>query len=164
MLSKTAEYALRVVTWLAGGSRSEPAARLAHQTKVPRRYLQKVLQDLVAAELVTSRSGPGGGYALARPADQITILDVLNGVDPLQRIRSCPLGLTSHASLCPLHAELDKAFAATEAAFSQVTIQDVVQSTSRILPLCETTPYSKSDTDHLAGEKSDEILDCCCES
>lgn len=152
MLSKTAEYALRVVTWLAGESRSEPADRLARQTKVPRRYLQKVLQDLVVAELVTSRPGPGGGYALARPAGQITILDVLNGVDPLQRIKSCPLGLTSHVSLCPLHAELDKAFAATEAAFSQVTIQDVVQSTSRIVPLCEVIPCSQHEAAHLVGE------------
>lgn len=141
MLSKTAEYALRVITWLAGEPhRSEPADRLAERTRVPRRYLQKVLQDLVAAELVTSRSGPGGGYLLATTPEQITILDVVNAVDPLQRIRHCPLGLKSHTSLCPLHAELDRAFAATEAAFSGVTIQDVLQSTSVVLPLREALP------------------------
>lgn len=141
MLSKTAEYALRIVTWLAGvPNSSESADRLSEQTKVPRRYLQKVLQDLVAAELVTSRSGPGGGYTLARRPEDITILAVVNAVDPLQRIRHCPLGLKSHTSLCPLHAELDRAFAATETAFAGVTIHDILQSTSRFVPLREVLP------------------------
>lgn len=141
MLSKTAEYALRIVTWLAGvPNSSESADRLSEQTKVPRRYLQKVLQDLVAAELVTSRSGPGGGYSLARRPEDITILAVVNAVDPLQRIRHCPLGLKSHTSLCPLHAELDRAFAATETAFAGVTIHDILQSTSRFVPLREVLP------------------------
>lgn len=140
MLSKTAEYALRVVAWLAGDpARSASADRLSEQTKVPRRYLQKVLQDLVVAGLVKSRPGPGGGYALALPPDKITILDVVNGVDPLQRIRHCPLGLKSHTSLCPLHLELDNAFAATEAAFARVTIHEVVNSTNQFSPLCEVT-------------------------
>jgi len=141
LLSKTAEYALRIVTWLAGvPNSSESADRLSEQTKVPRRYLQKVLQDLVAAELVTSRSGPGGGYTLARRPEDITILAVVNAVDPLQRIRHCPLGLKSHTSLCPLHAELDRAFAATETAFAGVTIHDILQSTSRFVPLREVLP------------------------
>ena len=138
MLSKTAEYALRTVTCLAHDSeQTESADRLAKQTKVPRRYLNTVLQDLVRAELVRSRSGPGGGYALARSADEITILDVVNAVAPLERIRHCPLGLTSHTSLCPLHKELDRAYAANEAAFARVTIAQVLRSTSKIVPLCE---------------------------
>lgn len=138
MLSKTAEYALRIVTWLAGApGRVEPADRLAERTKIPRRYLQKVLQDLVACNLLTSRSGPGGGYTLVQDPAQITILDVVNGVDPLQRIHHCPLGLKSHTTLCPLHSELDRAYAAVEAAFASVTIQAVIHSASETVPLCE---------------------------
>lgn len=138
MLSKTAEYALRTVACLASDpDQTESADRLAHQTKVPRRYLHAVLQDLVRGELVRSRSGPGGGYALARSAEAITILDVVNAVAPLQRIRHCPLGLTSHTSLCPLHQELDQAYAATEEAFARVTIGQLLRSTSKIVPLCE---------------------------
>jgi len=140
VLSKTAEYALRVVAMLAGNPQQpESADRLADHTKVPRRYLQKVLQDLVAAQLVTSRPGPGGGYMLRVQTGEITILDVINSVEPLQRIRHCPLGLKSHTSLCPLHAELDKAFAATEAAFACVTIEQLINSTSPIIPLCDLT-------------------------
>jgi len=138
MLPKTAEYALRTVVCLAHDSdQSESAQLLAEQTKVPRRYLHTVLQDLVRADLVRSRSGPGGGYALVRPADDITILDVVNAVAPLERIRHCPLGLPSHTRLCPLHKELDRAYAATEAAFARVTIGQLLRSTSKIVPLCE---------------------------
>jgi Rrf2 family nitric oxide-sensitive transcriptional repressor len=138
MLPKTSEYALRAAVWLGRDpERKESADRLAIQTKVPRRYLHKVLQDLVRAKLVRSQSGPGGGYALARSPEKITILDVVNAVAPLERIRHCPLGLTSHTRLCPLHTELDRVYAATEAALSRVTIAELLRSTSSIVPLCE---------------------------
>jgi len=58
-------------------------------------------------------------------------------VSPLERIRSCPLGLSSHTALCPLHAELDRVYAATEAAFAGVTIKNLLESTSSIVPLCD---------------------------
>lgn len=138
MLSKTAEYALRAVACM-GARDGKPASAdlLATQTKVPRRYLNRVLQDLATAGLVHSRPGPGGGYDLARDTAKLTILEVVNAVGPLERIRQCPLGLVSHTHLCPLHAELDRAYAATEAAFDGVTIKQLVESTSPIVPLCE---------------------------
>jgi Rrf2 family protein len=138
MLPKTAEYALRAVACLAGDL-TEPisAERLAIETKVPRRYLHKVLQDLVQAELVHSRSGPGGGYSLLRSAETITILDVVNAVAPLERIHHCPLGLPSHTRLCPLHRELDRAYAATEVAFRRVTIGELLRSSGDVVPLCD---------------------------
>lgn len=138
MLSKTAEYALRAVACM-GKRQGQPASAdlLANETKVPRRYLTRVLQDLTSAGLVRSRPGPGGGYELERATDALTILDVVNAVAPLERIRSCPLGLKNHRELCPLHAELDRAYAATEAAFAGVTIRELVESTSPSVPLCE---------------------------
>lgn len=138
MLSKTAEYALRVIASLARQTdRADSADVLAELTKVPRRYLHKVLQDLAKADLVNSRPGPGGGYSLSSSADDITILAVVNAVDPIQRIRHCPLGLPSHTALCPLHQQLDAAYAATEAAFAAVTIGQVLRSESGIVPLCD---------------------------
>ncbi|MFK8112108.1 MAG: Rrf2 family transcriptional regulator [Rubripirellula sp.] len=138
MLSKTAEYALRAVACMSGATGSPLSADLvAKKTKVPRRYLTRVLQDLASAGLVQSRPGPGGGYELAVATDKLTILDVVNAVGPLERIRNCPLGLESHTELCPLHAELDKAYAATESAFAGVTIQQLVESASPIVPLCD---------------------------
>ena len=138
MLSKTAEYALRAVACMGnhpGGPAS--ADRLAEQTKVPRRYLTRVLQDLAAAGLVRSRPGPGGGYELNHDSSKITILDVVNSVAPIERIHACPLGLKTHAELCPLHAKLDCAYAATETAFAEVTIEELVNSPGSVIPLCE---------------------------
>jgi DNA-binding IscR family transcriptional regulator len=86
---------------------------------------------------VHSRSGPGGGYSLSLDPDAITILDVVNALAPLERIRHCPLGLPSHTQLCPLHLELDQAYAATEQAFARVTIGEVLRSDSRMVPLCD---------------------------
>jgi Rrf2 family protein len=141
MLPKTAEYALRAVVWLARDPESTRSADyLAEHTKVPRRYLHKVLQDLGRAELVNSHPGPGGGYSLSRKPERITILDVVNAVAPPERIRQCPLGLRSHTRLCPLHKELDSVYAATEKALGRVAISDLVGSASRIVPLCEVSP------------------------
>ncbi len=138
MISKTAEYALCAIACL-GDRAGQPASAdvLADRTKVPRRYLHRVLQDLVAADLVRSRSGPGGGYELNCETDQVTILDVVTAVAPIERIRHCPLGLKSHTKLCPLHTELDRAYAATEKAFAGITIRQLLESTSPIVPLCE---------------------------
>lgn len=138
MLPKTAEYALRAAVWLARNpDETESADQLAERTQVPRRYLHKVLQDLVRGELVRSQSGPGGGYALARSPAKISILDVVNAVAPLERIRHCPLGLPSHTRLCPLHKELDAVYAATEKALAKVTLAQLLRSTSEIVPLCD---------------------------
>lgn len=139
MLSKTAEYALRAVAAMAAQAGEAVSADfLSERTQVPRRYLTRVLQDLAAAGLVHSRPGPGGGYTLAVSAAKLTILDVVTTVSPMERIKHCPLGLSTHTKLCPLHAELDKSYAATEKAFAAVTIESLIESTESVTPLCET--------------------------
>lgn len=144
MLSQTAEYALRAVVLLGRcADETHSADLLAERTQVPRRYLHKVLQDLVKGGLVRSQPGPGGGYSLDRASSDITILDVVNAVSPIQRIHHCPLGLKSHTSLCPLHKELDKAFAATETALAKVTIAQLLRSTSPIVPMVEVSVKGK---------------------
>lgn len=136
MLSKTAEYALRATFWLAKSADEAISAEvLAEVTKVPRRYLHKVLQDLVRAGLVRSQPGPGGGYSLIRLPDEVTILDVVNAVAPLERITHCPLGLTSHTRLCPLHKELDRVYESAEEGLRRVTLGQVLRSSSTIIPL-----------------------------
>lgn len=138
MLPKTSEYALRAAVWLGNDPDStESADELAKVTKVPRRYLHKVLQDLVRAGLVRSQPGPGGGYGLAKRPSEISILDVVNAVAPLERIRHCPLGLKSHTRLCPLHKELDEVYATIEKSLARVTIAQLQKSTRDIVPLCE---------------------------
>jgi Rrf2 family protein len=153
MIPKTAEYALRAVVVLARDpQRAYSAEQIVEATRVPRRYAHKVLQALVSVGLVRSRSGPGGGYALVRAPEEVSILDVVNAVEPIPRLRTCPLGLTSHVHLCPLHRELDEACAATERAFARVTIAQLLNPTDAAPPLCEPERNGK-DHSHKGGKR-----------
>jgi len=69
---------------------------------------------------------------------QLTILDVINAVEPLQRITQCPLDLKSHGTnLCPLHGRLDKAMAQVEAAFGDTTLAELLNESGQPKPLCD---------------------------
>ncbi len=128
MISKTTEYALRAVVALAGAD-GQPmlSPHIAETTQVPQAYLSKVLQTLVRAGLVSSQRGQGGGFVLAKPPSDITVLDIVDAVDPIQRIESCPLSLESHSkSLCPLHRRLDEAIASIRASFGSTSLADLV--------------------------------------
>ncbi|MBX3404066.1 MAG: Rrf2 family transcriptional regulator [Phycisphaeraceae bacterium] len=127
MFSQTAEYALRAMTCL--GSRTgapSTTEAIAQQARIPAGYLAKVMRDLVVAHLVTSQRGPNGGFLLALPAERISVLDIVNAVDPVQRIRTCPAGNPQHLGLCSLHARLDEAMAIIEAALRATTLAQVV--------------------------------------
>ncbi|HZN68218.1 MAG TPA: Rrf2 family transcriptional regulator [Tepidisphaeraceae bacterium] len=139
MFSQTAEYALRVIAHLAAaGGEAATIKQIAAGTRVPEGYLAKVLQSLARAGLVRSQRGLHGGSVLARPAEELTIYDVVQAVDPIRRITSCPLGLKSHGSvLCPVHRRLDDALGLVERAFRDATIADLLTEPSRSKPLCD---------------------------
>jgi Rrf2 family protein len=138
MFSRTLEYALRAVVWLASERESPRTTReVAQATQVPVNYLAKVLQTLVERGIITSQRGLGGGFVLARDPAQLTVLDVVNAVEPFDRIRECPLKLTSHKlRLCPLHQRLDDAMAAVERAFSASSIASLLSESGSERPLC----------------------------
>lgn len=136
MLSQTVEYALRAVVHLAGEGTARTTAQIAEATKVPTAYLSKVLQGLARNGVVVATRGVGGGVSLAHEPDDLTILDIVNAVDPVQRIKTCPLGLASHGvKLCALHRRLDDALAKVEEAFRQSTLADVLADPNPSVPL-----------------------------
>jgi Rrf2 family protein len=139
MFSQTVEYALRAVVFLASQApQSRTTEQIAAATKVPAPYLAKVLQGLVRARILASQRGVGGGVSLARRADALTILEVVNAVDPIRRIRECPLGLAAHGvRLCPLHKRLDRALASVEEAFQSTTLAEVLAEPTESIPLCD---------------------------
>jgi Rrf2 family protein len=139
MFSQTVEYALRAMVYLADQAPSpRTTVQIAAATKVPTAYLSKVLQGLKRAGLVHSQRGLHGGISLTKTPDDVTILEVVNGVDPIQRIRSCPLGLKAHGvHLCPLHRRLDNALAMVEDAFAETTLAEVLAEPTSSVPLCE---------------------------
>lgn len=133
MLSQTIEYALRAMNNIAAqrSDSSQSSEAIALMTKVPRRYLSKILRDLARAELVRSQRGPNGGFVLARPASQITMLDVISAVAPLTHITECPLGNPGHLSLCPLHRRLEHAIELIENEFRKTTLAELVESAAQ---------------------------------
>lgn len=142
MFSQTVEYALRAVVCLADHApAAQTTEQIAHATLVPKPYLSKVLQGLHGAGIVELKRGLGGGVALARRPSAMTILDVVNAVEPIRRIRECPLGLKAHgANLCPLHKRLDQALATVEDAFRRSTLAELLTETTNSHPLCEVPP------------------------
>lgn len=145
MFTQTVEYALRAVAHLAYlAPEACTTPELAKITKVPPAYLTKVLQSLGRAGIVKAQRGIGGGVSLAVDPKKLTILEVVNAVDPIQRIRTCPLGLASHgAKLCPLHRRMDAALAQVENAFRGTTLAEVITEPGDIKPLCETPVKGK---------------------
>jgi len=129
MISKTAEYALRAMVYLAENPASpNPLQGIAGSTQVPSGYLSKVMQQLVRAGLVTSLRGLGGGFTLARPATELSVYEVVQAVDPIARIRECPLKLPEHReNLCPLHRRLDDVAEMVEQSFRLTSVADLLQ-------------------------------------
>jgi Rrf2 family nitric oxide-sensitive transcriptional repressor len=139
VFSQTVEYALRAVVHLADQFPSPRTTdQIAAATRVPRPYLSKVLQGLCQAKVVQSRRGIGGGMTLTKSPSELTILEVVNAVEPIGRIRECPLGLAVHGvRLCPLHKRLDKALASVEDAFRQTTLAEILAEPTESYPLCD---------------------------
>lgn len=139
MFSKTVEYALRAVVHLASKS---PAAQTTEQiaatTRVQKAYLAKVLQGLCRKGVVHSQRGIGGGMTLVKRPEELTILEVVNAVEPIGRIKTCPLGLAAHGvRLCPLHRRMDEALAMVENAFRTTTLAEVLAEPTTSIPLCD---------------------------
>jgi Rrf2 family protein len=133
MLSTTAEYALRMVIALAEApEESLTSGVLSQRTKVPGGYTVKVLQHLARAGIVRAQRGRGGGYALDRDPRRTSLLDVVNAIEPVQRITRCPLDRQAHQSrLCPLHQRLDDVLAMLEQSLGELTIAAVVEGGRR---------------------------------
>ncbi|MCA9119571.1 MAG: Rrf2 family transcriptional regulator [Planctomycetaceae bacterium] len=139
MISQTVEYALRAVVYLADQSpKARTTSQIASATKVPPAYMSKVLQGLCHVGILRSQRGIGGGMSLVPSPEDLTILDVVNAVEPIGRIKSCPLGLESHGiQLCALHRRLDLALATVEEAFQSTTLAEVLADPNPSVPLCD---------------------------
>ena len=89
-LSTRAEYGIRVLVALAHADADRPIslAGIARADKLPHAYIEQLVADLRRAELVTATRGKSGGYALARPAAEISLADVIRAVEgPIATVR-----------------------------------------------------------------------------
>jgi len=138
MISQAVEYSLRAMFMLARNPKQPCTVRqLAEMAQVPGAYLAKLMQGLVRAGLVESQRGLHGGFMLAKEPAEVTIWDIVDVVDPVKRIRTCPLNVEEHGvNLCPLHRRLDQALAQIEASFRATTLAELLEEADPEAPLC----------------------------
>jgi Rrf2 family protein len=128
-LSHASRYALHAMTHLAALKENPVLTShdLAQARGLPERFLLKVLRPLVAARLLASVKGPHGGYRLARPATQITMLDVVQAVEGPIRGRAPRVEAAEGGNLHrPLTEICDQAADIVCKHFQQVCLADLV--------------------------------------
>ena len=94
-ISAKADYAVRAVAELAGADGEKPvkAERIATAQGIPLNFLENILGELRHAGIVRSHRGAEGGFRLAKPAEQVTVADVIRAVEgPLASVRGGPAG------------------------------------------------------------------------
>ncbi|MBB6611616.1 Rrf2 family transcriptional regulator [Pontibacter sp. Tf4] len=131
MLSKTTEYALRAIVYVAMQDAlglKVGIKEIARELELPVHFIGKILQDLVRKGLIASVKGPGGGFFLHRPASDISILEVINTIDGMEAFRKCGMGMKQCSDLhpCPLHHEIKAYRVQLLKVFESKTIQTLV--------------------------------------
>jgi Rrf2 family protein len=108
MFSKTCQYAIRAVIYIASNSneaKSIGVKDIAESLNVPQQFLSKILQQLVRHNLLSSVKGPNGGFFLTEQNRNCSLLQIVECIDGAMVLNSCILGLPSCSltNPCPLH-------------------------------------------------------------
>lgn len=130
MLSKTAEYALRAVLYLARqpDERLVRATDVAEDLGVPANYLSKTLHTLARDGVLVSERGPHGGFALAIPADEIPLARVVELFDDLGPRQECLLGRPRcrDEDPCVAHSRWKETFDRVTEFFRETMVADLL--------------------------------------
>ena len=105
MLSQTGIYALRAMSFLAGQDGETPvlSATIAEEMNIPKNFLSKILNRLVQSGLVISMRGRQGGFVLAKPAQEITVRNVVDLFMKLDDFKKCFLVIDTCKGTCGFH-------------------------------------------------------------
>lgn len=107
LYSTTTQYAIRGLSELAAraGQESMMLEQIVGETGLPLQFMSKVFQQLVKAGILTSAKGRGGGFALARPIHDITLLQIIEAIDGASACDACVLGMPAcnDAVACAQH-------------------------------------------------------------
>jgi len=137
MLSHKAKYGLKAVLSLAADPRLQPAivADLAKREAIPRKFLEQILLELKHRGVLQSRRGKGGGYQLTRPADRLSVGEIIRALDgPI-----APTPCVSHTAYvkcdecideetCGVRMVMKEVHAATVRILDSTTVADLIRS------------------------------------
>jgi Rrf2 family protein len=127
-VSAKVDYAIRAAVELAAGADGPiKGERIAQAQEIPLKFLENILGDLRHAGIVRSQRGAEGGYWLARPADEITLAEIIRAVEgPLANVRGFrPDELTYMGSAEPLRDVWIAVRANLRSVLESVTLADV---------------------------------------
>ncbi len=106
-LTKTGEYSVRAMLHLAAKPSGAvvPIGEISKQWDIPEEFLRKIVQLLSKSGLILSRRGAGGGIELARPAEEISLLEVIEAAEGKLALNKCLLevGACPHDAWCAVH-------------------------------------------------------------
>ncbi|MBM4298174.1 MAG: Rrf2 family transcriptional regulator [Deltaproteobacteria bacterium] len=90
-ISRRVDYGLRAVIYLAGQQAEKCCSigEIAKAQGIPKKFLEKIVQDLLRAELIKSRRGSTGGYQLAKAAEAISFCDVIEAIEGPIAVNAC---------------------------------------------------------------------------
>jgi len=131
-LTRGSDYGLRGMIYLA----SQPADKvsliheIAQSQEIPDNYLAKIFQDLAKNGLIRSHRGRKGGFALARPADEITLRQAIEAIQGPLALNDCldPRQRCELAGKCCLHQALREAQNKLFQVLDGITLRDLVQA------------------------------------
>lgn len=132
-LNITTDYAIRIILALANRDGEVVSSKDISMTmKIPQKYVLKITRSLVAAELIERRSGVYGGFLLARKPEEISLLEIVEVMEPTMRLNRC-LEKDNYCSReatdnCPIRKFYINFQNIIEEKFSEVTIKTLIDS------------------------------------
>ena len=106
ILTKTTEYAVRILTFMAKNDKQLSSAKYLHeQLNIPYKYLTKLMTDLAKNGFLTSIKGREGGFKITKNPIMITLSDIVEAVEGLESFNACVLGFheCSNENPCAMH-------------------------------------------------------------
>ncbi len=150
------DYGLRALIYLSNAPNQwTKAAEIGGAMVIPVGFLQMVLQDLQRSKFVTSRSGPRGGYALARPPESITVCEVVESLEGPLDAGECALrgGPCHWDDVCALHNVWSSAREALRERLQSATVAEVAAEDKALADRTATVP---ADSHRLKGRRASE--------
>lgn len=133
-LSTKSRYGTRMLIDIAEHSHRGPVsvAEIAQRTGISEKYMEKLIRKLKRAGLVLSKRGPKGGHVLAKPAEAITVGDIVRALEDWVVLKGCSLSKDTCATCpridaCPTKDVWETASAAMFAALDSYTLRSLMR-------------------------------------
>ncbi len=130
-LRRKSSYSVRAMFHVAcqNGTHLVQARQIASDMQIPYKYLTQLLARLVSEGLLVATQGPAGGYGLARPATDITVLDVVEAAEGRVDFTDCVLRAEpcGGEDTCPIHDTWSKAQQAFADQFAATSLADLIE-------------------------------------